>query len=109
MKDLLVLAPNVSEEGFQVLEEGNVQEAFDSHAAELTVENLKWLTAVSEPENEENPEAVVERFQLTTSTSKKGPQTADDFADHRFELDHFIESFLKFKQVVEFIMVRTAR
>lgn len=73
MKDMLVLAPYVSE-GLQVLEEGDIQEVFDCHAAELTVEDLERLTAVSEPENEEAPEAVVERFQLTTSASKKGPR-----------------------------------
>jgi hypothetical protein len=72
IKDLLVLASDVLEERFQIVEEGDIQEAFDSHDAELTAEDLERLTAVSEPENEET-EAVVERFQLTASASKRGP------------------------------------
>jgi len=85
-----------------------MQEALDSHDAEFTVEDLEPLTAVSEPENKD-PVAVVERFQLTTSASKRGSQTADDLADHLSEMDHFIEMYLKFKQGVEAIMVHTGR
>lgn len=72
IKDLLVLASDVAEEGFQVVEKGDILQDFDSHDAELTFEDLERLAAVSEPENEEDPEAVVERFQLTTSASKRG-------------------------------------
>jgi len=39
-----------------------MQEVFDAHVAEFTVEDLEPLTAVSGPEKEEGPEAVVERF-----------------------------------------------
>ena len=89
--------------------EGDVQEALDSHDAELTVEDLERLIAVSETENEEDPEAVVERFQLTTSASKRGLQKANDLGDHLFELDHFIERYLQFKQGVKAIMAHTER
>jgi len=110
MKDFLVLASDVSsEEGFQLVEEGDIQEALESHDAEFTVEDLGRLTAVSGPENKEDPETVVERFHLTSSASKRGSQTADDLADHLLELDHFIERYLKFKQEVEAIKVHTGR
>ena len=109
MKDFLVLTSDVSDEGFQVVEEGEMQEALDSHNAEFTVEDLEPLTAVSEPENKEDPEAAVERFQLATSALKRGSQTAGDLADHLSEMDHFIERYLKFKQGVEAIMVHTGR
>jgi hypothetical protein len=56
------------------LEEADVLEVLDSYTAELTEEALEQLTALSEPEDEADSNAVVERSQLTASALKRPPE-----------------------------------
>jgi hypothetical protein len=77
------------------VEEAHIQELSDSHATELTYEQLEQLTALTEPENKEHADAVVERSHLTTSTMKKGLQLVDDLVNYFFENYHFIDRCLK--------------
>jgi len=50
----------------------------------------------NEPEDEKASE-VVKRPHLTTSALKKDLQMADGLVDHFFEVDHFLDRCLKWK------------
>ena len=53
------------------MEEDDIQQFIDSHAAELTDEELEKLSALSEPEDEGDSATVVERLQIITSALEK--------------------------------------
>jgi succinate dehydrogenase flavin-adding protein (antitoxin of CptAB toxin-antitoxin module) len=55
----------------QNVEEADIQQFIDSHAAELTDEELEKLSALSEPEDEGDSATVVERLQIITSALEK--------------------------------------
>jgi hypothetical protein len=90
------LARKFLAEGFQDSKEADSQEYFDPQAFELT-EDLEELTALSEPEDEEYSDAVVQRPQLTTSVMKKGLQLADNLVDHLFDIDNFMDRCVRYK------------
>jgi hypothetical protein len=73
-------------EGFQDWKKADSQEVLDPPAFELT-EYLEELTALSDPEDEEYSDAVVQRPHLTTSAVKKGLQLADKLVDHLCDID----------------------
>lgn len=86
------------------MEEADIQEVLESHAAELTQEDLEHLTAHREPEGESS-DTVVDRPQLTTSALKKGLQVVDDLVHNFFEVNHLIGRCLKLQHDMEFVMV----
>jgi hypothetical protein len=57
-----------------------------------------------EPKNDEHSDNVVERPQLTASTLKKGLQFVDDLVDNFFEVNFFMDMFLKLKHNMESVM-----
>jgi hypothetical protein len=60
------------------LKEGETQEVPVSQTVESTDENLEHLTVGTEPEAEQDPNAVLERPQLTASALKEGLQMMDN-------------------------------
>ena len=90
------MARKFAAERFQDWKEADSQEVFDPQDFELT-EDLEELTALSEPEDEEYSDAVVQRPQLTTSVMKKGLQLADKLVDHLFDIDNFMDRCLRYK------------
>uniref|UniRef100_UPI0035902DA6 tigger transposable element-derived protein 1-like n=1 Tax=Myxine glutinosa TaxID=7769 RepID=UPI0035902DA6 len=104
IRNILVLARQVKEEGFADLEEADIVEVLESHDDELTEEDLEELAAPSDKEDDRDSEGIVERPQLTISTVKKGLQMADDLVDHLFEVDHFMERCLKLKREMDTVM-----
>jgi hypothetical protein len=59
------------------VEEADVQEVLESHAAELIEEDLEHWTAYREPEDESS-DTVVDWAQLTASALKKRLKVVDD-------------------------------
>jgi hypothetical protein len=70
-----------------------------SHAAELTEEELQQLTVLTET-HEGKYNAVVQGPQLTTSILKKGLEKMEDVVKYLFYVDHFTDTWLKFKHEV---------
>ena len=95
-KNLLLLARKFPVEGSQDWKEADKQEVFDPQVFQLT-EDVEELTALSEPEDEEYSDAVVQRPRLTTSVMKKGLQLADKLVDHLFDIDNFTDRCLRYK------------
>jgi hypothetical protein len=91
-----LLARKFPAEGFQDWKEADSQEVLDPPAFELT-EYLEELTALSDPEDEEYSDAVVQRPRLTTSAVKKGLQLADKLVDHLCDIDSFMDRCLRYK------------
>ena len=81
------------------MEEGDIWVFLDSHAAELTEEDLEQLTVFSKPEDEDW-DAVEERPQLTTSALKEVLQMVNDLTVLFFEDSHFMDKCLNSKHKV---------
>jgi hypothetical protein len=60
---------------------------------------------LSEPEDEEDSDAVVKRSQLITSALQEGLQMMYDIS-HVFEVDHFMDTGLKFEHEMEAVMAQ---
>lgn len=97
VRDIHMLACTFPGEGFSDLEEAKMHEVLNSHAAELTEENLEQLTLFNEPEEGEDSKVIAKRLNLTTSVLEKGLQISVHLVDHFFEVDHFLNKYLKFK------------
>jgi hypothetical protein len=69
-------------------EEVGIQEVSNSHAAELTVKNFKWLTLLSGSQDEEYSDTSGKA--LATCALKKSLQVPDDLVNHLFEVNHFM-------------------
>jgi hypothetical protein len=86
------------------LEEGDNRVFLDSHAAELTEEDLVQLTVFREPEDTDS-NAVVERPQLTSSSLKEVLQMVIDLTVLFYEVTHFMDKCLNSRHKVEDGMV----
>jgi len=80
--------------------EADIQEVLISYAAELTEDDLEWLTMLRVPDNKADSDIVVERPLLSASDLLKGVQMVDDWVDHFLEADQFMDRCLKFQQEV---------
>jgi hypothetical protein len=58
--------------------EADIQEVLISYAAELTEDDLEWLTMLRVPDNKADSDIVVERPLLSASDLLKGVQMVDD-------------------------------
>jgi hypothetical protein len=59
---------------------------------------------LSEPEDEENSDTVLDRPLLTASTLKKGLQVMDYLVSNLSEVAHFVDRCLKFKHEIYAVM-----
>jgi len=58
--------------------EADIQEVLISYAADLTEDDLEWLTMLSVPDDKVDSDTVVERLLRTSSALMKGVQKVDD-------------------------------
>jgi hypothetical protein len=58
--------------------EADIQEVLISYAAELTEDDLEWLTVLSVPDDKADSDTFVERLLLSSSALSKGVQMLDD-------------------------------
>jgi hypothetical protein len=65
------------------LEESDIQEFLNSHAAEFPEKDVEQLTVLSKPGDEDSV-AVLEEPQCTAHAFKHGLQMADDFVNFFF-------------------------
>lgn len=66
------------------MEETEIQELTDTCAAEFPEKDFEHLTLLSEPDDDKDSVAVMERPQLTTHVLKNGLQMVDEFVDNFF-------------------------
>ena len=78
--------------------EADIQEVLISYAADLTEDDLEWLTMLSVPDDKVDSDTVVERLLRTSSALMKGVQKVDDWVDHFLEANQFVDRCLKFQQ-----------
>lgn len=88
-------------EGITDLGEAEIKGFLHSHTPQLTEEDLEQLTSLTERDDQEDSDAVVNRPQLPSNVQKKGLQMADDLVSHAFEVNHFINRCLKIKHKME--------
>ena len=82
------------------MKEAAVQNVLDSLAAELTMEGLKELTALSE-KDDKNSDPILRK---NTTAVRKSLHKADDLGDYFFELEHFVCRGLKLQHETETVM-----
>ena len=58
--------------------EADIQEVLISYAADLTEDDLEWLTMLTVPDDKVDSDTVVERLLRTSSALMKGVQKVDD-------------------------------
>jgi hypothetical protein len=97
--NILILVHKVPGEGLPDLEEADIQEVLNKHAAQLS----EQITVFSEPEVEDLY-AVVENPQLTANAVKKCLQLVDVLVHCVFEVDHFMNKCLKCMHKMEAVI-----
>ena len=83
------------------MEEAAIQECGISHAAELTVKNVKWLSLLSESQYEEQSDTT---GGLQLLLHWKSLQVEDNLVNHLFEVNHFMYRCLKFKKEMKAVI-----
>lgn len=110
-RNILILAHKVQAR-LPDLEKADIQEVLESYVVELTEDDFEQLTAISEAD-EDDPDSVLEKSQLTTGAAKRRLRMVDDFIHSFFEVNHFVNKCQKFKHEIEAFMalyqIRTCR